>query len=201
MFFTCCRPGEVRTLRRKQLLAPARSTGPLSFHLLHLAPQEISASARQITTKTGTIDEGLPLDTPSWIGRAFAAWCQGLKAEDMIFRLNPDRTVKLFKEAAAKVELPAVCQYQLRHGGASHDLLTGLRSEAEVWAGARWRTDSSLRRYAKTAQVQRLLGSVLPEKRSFVHSAPSVIEMVMTGRRSPPELPATAQGAVTSRGP
>ena len=172
---------------RGQLLPPVRKSGPLAHWLLHLAPQDPSGCSQSVT-KTGTIDEGLPLDLLSWIGPAFAAWCNGVPKDQKIFKDRPDRTVALFKEVSLQLGLSGLCQYQLRHGGASHDLLTGARSEAAVRARGRWRSDSSLRRYAKPAQVQRLLSLIPVEKQPFVHSAPDSIEGVMTRRVALPRL-------------
>eukprot|EP00973_Karenia_brevis_P065592 9120330-Karenia_brevis.AAC.1 len=45
------------------------------------------------------------------------------------------------------------CRYALRHGGASEDLLTKTRSVADVKRRGLWRSDSSLRRYAKEARL------------------------------------------------
>ena len=44
--------------------------------------------------------------------------------------------------------------YTLRHGGASHDLLAGLRPVAEVKERGRWVSDKSLRRYGKRTRMQ-----------------------------------------------
>eukprot|EP00972_Heterocapsa_arctica_P001401 205311-Heterocapsa_arctica.AAC.1 len=57
--------------------------------------------------------------------------------------------------------------YQMRHGGASEEPLSLTRAQEEVKLRGRLRTDSSLRRYAKPAQVQRLLGSLAPARPSY----------------------------------
>ena len=44
--------------------------------------------------------------------------------------------------------------YQLRHGGASHDLLHQTRSYEGVRARGRWRSDSSVRRHAKRSRAR-----------------------------------------------
>lgn len=47
--------------------------------------------------------------------------------------------------------------YALRHGGASHDMLTNRRSLAEAERRGRWRRDAFVRRYEKAAVTQRQL--------------------------------------------
>ena len=63
MFFSYCRPGEVRSLKRKQFLRPARAQGPLGHWSIHLAPQAVLPSkAIQQITKTGTMDDTVIMD-------------------------------------------------------------------------------------------------------------------------------------------
>ena len=43
--------------------------------------------------------------------------------------------------------------YQLRHGGASHELLSGARDINGIKKRGRWLSDTSLRRYEKGGRV------------------------------------------------
>ena len=45
----------------------------------------------------------------------------------------------------------------LRHGGASHDALTGRRTLSEIKDRGRWLSDKPLRRYKKAAAAQKQL--------------------------------------------
>ena len=47
--------------------------------------------------------------------------------------MNDNLSVKVFKRAVAHLGLPPeMCLYQLRHGGASEDFLSGTCSEAAI---------------------------------------------------------------------
>ena len=67
LFYTYCRPGELRSARRRQLLRPLRARGPLSLWNICLAPQEDDPQAVQSTTKVGTVDDTIILDKPEWL--------------------------------------------------------------------------------------------------------------------------------------
>lgn len=59
--------------------------------------------------------------------------------------------------------------YQLRHGGASHELLTGFRDVPGPMKRGRWKTLASVRRYEKGGRVHQQ-----------VHQAPR--DVVLRGR-------------------
>ena len=94
-------------------------------------------------------------------------------------------TMTWFKAATAHLGLPHLCLYQLRHGGASEELLEGRRSISEIMARGRWDTSSSLRRYAKPAQLQKLLGSLPPVKASYAQQSLLALSDLLIGRRAP----------------
>ncbi len=52
--------------------------------------------------------------------------------------------------------------YSPRHGGASHDLLTGSRSLQEVKRRGRWASDESLKRYGKETKLIEVMARVPP---------------------------------------
>ena len=53
--------------------------------------------------------------------------------------------------------LGVVHLYQLRHGGASHDYASGLRSLEDVRRRGRWRSWDSVRRYEKGSRIGQVL--------------------------------------------
>ena len=93
--------------------------------------------------------------------------------------------VVLFRDASLLLGLHGVCLYQLRHGGASEDVLGQKRTIQAVQARGRWRTDSSLRRYAKPAQLQRLLASMPAAKVSFARGSLARLRELLHGEASP----------------
>ena len=164
MFFSYCRPGEVRSLKRKQFLRPARARGPLtrSHWSIHFAPQSDRPTAPQQITKTGTMDDTVIMDRPAWMASLITKLCKGLAPDDLVFAMDGSLSVNLFRQAGKSLGLPKLCLYQLRHGGASEEMLDGSRLPEVIQARRRWRTQTSVRRYAKPAQLQRLL-NLMPE--------------------------------------
>lgn len=171
LFFTYCRPGELRLATRRQLLPPVRSRGPLSRWSLTVAPQEDQPLTPQAISKTGTMDDTILLDQPPWMAPLVKHHFLHLKPQDRLFDIPTATTVLEFQKAARLLGLESLCLYQLRHGGASEDLLGHLRPLDEIQARGRWRTMSSLRRYAKPAQLHRLLNSLDQAKLSYARES------------------------------
>ena len=190
MFFSYCRPGEIRGLKRKQLLRPVRRRGPMSHWSLHLAPA-VSGPEVQALTKTGIMDDCVVMDKPPWIGRVVELLRSKVKDnESRVFSVPDGHTVFHFKEAGKILGVPDWCLYQLRHGGASEDVLDGSRSVDLVKQRGRWTTDGSVRRYSKPAQLQKLLGSLSAPKLQHAIEAWDALEDLLCGRR-PGWLPAS----------
>ena len=171
MFFSYCRPGEVRSLKRKQFLRPARTRGPLSHWSIHLAPQSDRPTASQQITKTGTMDDTVIMDRPMWMAALIAKLCKGLAPDDFVFAIDESLSVNLFRLAGQRLGIPKLCLYQLRHGGASEEMLDGSRLPEVIQARGRWRTQTSVRRYAKPAQLQRLLNSMPEAKLDYARKS------------------------------
>eukprot|EP00971_Amphidinium_carterae_P336518 6472929-Amphidinium_carterae.1 len=56
----------------------------------------------------------------------------------------------------------AACRYSLRHGSASHDLLSQARTPLEVQLRGHWRSTASVARYGKPARAAQLAHRVPP---------------------------------------
>lgn len=81
-----------------------------------------------------------------------------LKGSDLLFDFTVAQLRDAFETAAAVWRVPpGTCLYQLRHGGATHDILENLRGWTEVKSRGRWASEASLRRYAKVGVLQRYL--------------------------------------------
>ena len=76
-------------------------------------------------------------------------------AEQIIWPFAPQQFRHLYEQAVAMTRLGHIVQhpYCLRHGGASHDMLTKERSLQEIKNRGRWRSDAPLRRYQKAARA------------------------------------------------
>ena len=168
MLVTYCRPGEIRSLRVRQLLRPKRTEGPLSLWGLVISPDLIPAEnggrvAVRSLSKTGTMDDTVLFDNHVWLGILLGAMVAGRQPDDHVFNVKNDEQVRAFRAASVALGLPAdTCLYQLRHGGASEDLISGARSKGEVMRRGRWRTEGSVLRYGKPAMLHRLLGVMSP---------------------------------------
>ncbi|CAK0866370.1 unnamed protein product [Prorocentrum cordatum] len=173
-FFTYIRPGALRKLQVRQLLAPSRASGQLQRWSLILAPTQMDAGApgdprgpHRELTKTGTSDETVILDHPAWLSECLAAHVRGKAPTDLISPTPGAFVAAQFGVAARKRGLPRVCLYQLRHGGASDVILSGRRDRKTVKARGHWRTDSSLNRYGKPGAAHQLLNATTPASRDF----------------------------------
>ena len=152
--FAYLRPGEARDILVGDLVRPSRpSDSSLRCASLILLPIE-----RQHLSKTNTFNDTVLLDHPVWLGDVLLALATGRPAHSLLFDLKGPVVVTVWKEVVRRVGLPSTTVlYQLRHAGASGDLLSRRWKEAEIQSGGRLSTAASLRRYAKPGQVQKFL--------------------------------------------
>ena len=86
-----------------------------------------------------------------------------------------------FSAVGAKFNVKGLHPYQLRHGGATEDLTAKHRDFAGVKSRGRWRTDQSVRRYAKIGRVQQLLQKISPRDIKFCQWAEKNVKKVWQG--------------------
>ncbi|CAK0818286.1 unnamed protein product, partial [Prorocentrum cordatum] len=178
LFYTYIRPGALRQLTVGQLLPPARRSGPLSHWSIILAPTE-TVGAPRVLTKTGTSDETALLDEPAWLGPVLQAHARGKPPTAPLFTTGGPGMAAAFGRAVAALGVPGVCLYQLRHGGASDDLLTQRRPADAVKARGHWKSESSLRRYAKPGAIHQLLNAMPAENRAFGVQQMNLLERLL----------------------
>eukprot|EP00971_Amphidinium_carterae_P314808 6257802-Amphidinium_carterae.1 len=71
--------------------------------------------------------------------------------------------VQLFARLQKELLFPVTfVQYQMRHGGPSHDRRCGRRSLMEIRQRGRWSTEKSVNRYEAAARLQKL-EALLPQ--------------------------------------
>ena len=151
------RPGENAKLKVKSLVAPVTSTGAYSMWALDLHPQCDGKPG-----KTGNYNETILLDTDAWMSPWFAK-LKGHRHGDLpLWPLDPHHLICKFHQACRALQLGPLAPtlYSLRHGGASDDLLQQRRTPEGVLRRGRWRSTTSLKRYAKEAKVGAQLGLV-----------------------------------------
>ena len=157
-FITYMRPGVCDRLTVAQLVPPsALMTGPNQFWGLHLYPVELL-----VPGKTGGYDLSVLLDTHPWLDPFLHVLIRGRSPEDSLWSLPGHVIRQDFLTAVINLQLSALnpCRYSLRHGGASHDALTGSRSLTEIKARGHWRSDLSVARYSKPTRALKELSLV-----------------------------------------
>ena len=157
------RPGEVRAMRVEDLVAPMDVTcGSLREWALIVAPSD-----RNEVSKTQVSDDTIPLDSLEWLGPQLWQMVKDKKGSEYIFTGDPAVTRDRWKKVMGELGLQDVCLYQLRHGGASTDLLTKRRPLLEIMARGRWASTASVLRYAKAGKLQKIMGDLSVKRRRF----------------------------------
>jgi hypothetical protein len=150
LFRTLVRPGVFSRLKVHQLIAP--SGGPIvmmGYWLFNLNPLEAQGAS-----KTGLFDQAVTWDHEPWAACLFNVIKQQ-NPNGPLWPFTSRHVSNLFKRHLTLLGMQNLnaCLYSLRHGGASHDLLSNKRSVAEVKLRGHWVSDSSLKRYAKVARI------------------------------------------------
>lgn len=185
--FDCyLRPGEGMDVLGKHVVKPLRNAGrQFQRYSLVIRDQE-----EGVPDKTGTFDNTL-LDNPltkNWLGPALEKLAQTSGKTSPIFDFKPEEFRVEFQKAGETLGLNSLHTYQLRHGGASDDLNSKLRDHHAVRERGRWRTDASVRRYAKSGKIQKLLQDLQKDKLDFCKWAAHNMENMVTGK-TPARIP------------
>ena len=171
------RPGEASNLQVRDLLRPVTDEpGGMQFWSILIAPQE-----RGQPTKTQCFDDTLFLDGPGWIGPMLGSLGEHRLPDHPLF-VTPHKDFRMrWVEMQGELGLKDTCLYQVRHGGASHDLLSHRRDLLQIMARGRWSSTSSLKRYAKSGKVQKLLNDLEEETLAYAKWCAKHLEMIMRG--------------------
>jgi hypothetical protein len=192
-FAAYLRPGEARRWLIKDLVRPIASArhraargAPHAFFGLMVAPAE-----DLLPSKTQTFDDTVVLDRPAFLGPMLAGLAGRRSRDAVMFDVSAADMVRLWLEATALLGLPPMCLYQLRHGGASYDTAMRFRNFDEVMQRGRWLALSSVRRYAKSGQVQKLLEKLSPLHLQFTEWAANNLERILSGKVAARCIPLT----------
>lgn len=120
-------------------------------------------SSRGERGKTGR-DQGVSLDEP-YSKDIVRARLKGLAPNDRLFPVTSSQYRQWWGRAADAIlgkDRQQCSPHAARHTGASCDLATGYRSFEQVQRRGRWKTPSSVQRYAKT-HVWRSVGALLSD--------------------------------------
>ncbi|CAJ1381791.1 unnamed protein product [Effrenium voratum] len=129
-------------------------------------------------------DNSLRIDNErtKWIGNLLVRKAKSLNSADsLMFTFSAEQFRKEFVAAGKALGVEQLHPYQLRHGGASDDLSSGLRDHNAVKSRGRWKTDQSIRRYAKIGRVQQLLTKLTQHSLQFCLWSERNLEKVFAG--------------------
>ena len=180
-FFLYLRPGEAIDVLRRHVVPPVRMAGNQYAWVTVV----IRDSEGLKPDKVGVFDNSIPFDTKkiAWIGDVLLQKAQALKkADQKVFPFSMEDFRKAFQKAGASLGVEQLHPYQLRHGGATEDLGSKQREFSVVKARARWKSDQSVRRYAKVGRMQQLLSKMPEVSKRFCQWSELNIEKVFRGK-------------------
>lgn len=140
------------------------------------AVESVPNAEEKTTSKVGESDEAVLIDQPymKGLGRIMKNFAHKLKPEEHLFTFDVSEAVKLWNKVLAKhnyVMMGINCTYQLRHGSASTDVLTNLRSLTEVQKRGRWGSQKSVRRYSNGGRVSQVFDNLDAEQKAEAAAA------------------------------
>ena len=103
----------------------------------------------------------------------------------LLFKTPMETFRKEFTAAGKALGVENLHPYQLRHGGASEDMSSKLQDHPQVKARGRWKTDQSVRRYAKIGRIQQLLNKLTEPNLQYCLWSEKNLEKVMRGWTTP----------------
>jgi len=180
------RPGELVCLRVRSLVPPLLAAGAGHRHwtlIMHEQEDEFSKSS-----KTGVFDESLILDLDKYhfLAPALAKLVADRALAAPLIDLPPGRLSHVLASIGSWLGMsPSSLLYQLRHSGPSIDFADQSRDLMGIKRRGRWRSDSSLRRYEKGAQITKQLRALPASVQSFVVRAAAALPGVLVGRLCP----------------
>jgi hypothetical protein len=180
------RPSELLSLKPEHVIPPLPRAGPGHHQWAIVLHEGIDEQSRP--SKTGVFDECLLLDLPKheFLGAGLKALLSSRHMCGRLFPFAPRDLAAALQESGQRLGMqPPPLPYQLRHSGPSVDFADGSRGLAAIKRRGRWRTDSSLRRYEKGAQLTRSLRRLAPAARDFVVRASRDLPAVLAGRLRP----------------
>ena len=111
---TYMRPGELKSVRRGDLVRPA--AGMLTTWAILLCPSE-----RRMTTKVGSQDESIALDCrwTLWDRLVSPILAEG-EPDQLVFPFSYSSYCRVFRKACQTFQISGVVPYQARHSGTAH---------------------------------------------------------------------------------
>ena len=169
------RPSELLSMRRCDLVPPA--AGVLTVWSILLFPEEVGRASKtqQFNDSVEMDDERILFLEPVW--RAMSKQTDLSAAWSFTYH----EYLEAFKKAAAKLRMPCVCPYQMRHSGPSIDLADKRRSLDEAQRRGRWAQPRSMMRYERRARLAAEWAKVPEATRKTCETAAARLEAVILG--------------------
>lgn len=174
------RPGEALGLTGRNVVAPVGAAGG-QYRWVTVVIRDFDGG---VPDKVGVFDNSLRIDNErtKWIGNLLVRKAKSLNSADsLMFTFSAEQFRKEFVAAGKALGVEQLHPYQLRHGRASDDLSSGLRDHNAVKSRGRWKTDQSVRRYAKIGRVQQLLTKLTQHSLQFCLWSERNLEKVFAG--------------------
>jgi hypothetical protein len=191
--FVCyLRPCEARSLQGDNLVPPTSAAG-LGYQHWGLL---LSDQSHGLRGKTGATDESVIVDNDAWLHPLLDMFHRTRRPSAPLWDFRHRDLVQQFTLAAHRLGLDHIKPrlYSLRHGGVSHDLMSRARTVEAAKKRGRWKTDASLRRYAKESRVLSELAKASPDVIAYGAAIEKhLYSIFMTPCRlpAPPEVSAT----------
>eukprot|EP00435_Cladocopium_sp_Y103_P050327 s239_g15.t1 len=190
-FSTYMRPGECSQLTCKQLVPPQRpGSQTFNFWAILLHPAE-----ELVPGKTGIFDSAVVLDSDLWMNTFLSRLISGKQPGNPLWTSSHAEFRDMFNMVVQKLKLEhlGLTLYALRHGGATHDVLSRRRSMLEVKQRGRWSADSSLKRYVKEARLQTELAKVPQNVKDFGLRVLAQLPELLANPSMTPKAPAAEE--------
>jgi hypothetical protein len=192
---TYLRPGACDNLKVRQLIPPNIAAGEqFRFWGLLLNPTE-----DRVPGKTGLLDDSLLLDTETWLHEFYLLLITNRDPDAYPWPVRGHHAVTGLMSACDLLGLQVLrpCRYSLRHGGASEDIVSRRREPLMVKRRGGWRTDASLKRYAKETRLQDELRKIHPAVITYGRGVLDNLEKFFRHPESTPPPPYLGRRAAT----
>ena len=181
-----CRPGELMSLRRCDLIPPVKGTTK-AWSLLLFPEEELRES------KTGQFNDSISLDSVSlsFLTKDYIKMHQP-QSVCCAWSFTYPEFLQEWKRCTEELGLQRLdlVPYQLRHSGPSIDLARGTRSLGEAQKRGRWAGVKSMNRYERRGRLGQDYQTLTESQKSTFEIAEKSLEAIFSGHRHEARLPA-----------
>ena len=185
-FETYLRPGAMDALLVRQMRCPIPQAGR-GFQLWTVLANPYEDN---VPGKTGIYDMSVVLDRHQWLHPFLMVLTCHRDPNAPLWNTNGGVVSEKLQRACRLLGLENLkaTRYSLRHGGASHDLVTRFRDAASVKQRGGWRCDESLKRYGKEGRALTELSKLPKPVLAFAKEAEGRLEDLFhfRARMAPP---------------